>query len=108
MDVVDLYDFVRLIIGIHRSRKMEAKSSLPFPQESKPEDSPLSGSSTTLPLSAHIAARGDLDVEKTVTKRPEEDGQPAARVMTALDWTGPDDPENPENWSTGKKAYHVA
>lgn len=108
MDVVDLYDFVRLITGNHRGKKMEAKSSLPPPHESKPEGSPLTGSSTTLPLSAHMAANEDHDVEKTVTERPEEGGQPAARVMTALDWTGPDDPENPENWSTGKKAYHIA
>jgi len=29
-------------------------------------------------------------------------------AVTALDWTGPNDPENPENWSAGKKAFHIA
>jgi hypothetical protein len=28
-------------------------------------------------------------------------------TTTAHDWTGPDDPENPRNWSTAKKIYHV-
>src|SRR4051812_3931220 len=101
MDVVDLYDLIRLITGNHRKKYMEGKSPLQFPQESKPEDSPLSGSSMTLPMSAHRAVEEDHVVEKMETKRPEEGGQTAARVMTALDWTGPDDPENPENWSAG-------
>lgn len=29
------------------------------------------------------------------------------QITTAQDWTGPDDPGNAENWSGGKKAYHV-
>jgi len=32
----------------------------------------------------------------------------AEKVVTALDWTGPEDPENPENWPSGKKSFHVA
>ena len=28
-------------------------------------------------------------------------------TATAHDWTGPDDPENPRNWSAAKKIYHV-
>jgi hypothetical protein len=30
-----------------------------------------------------------------------------ARVMTAQDWTGPDDPENPHNWPLSKKIWHT-
>ena len=30
-----------------------------------------------------------------------------ARVVTALDWTGPDDPENPRNWPLWQKIYHT-
>jgi hypothetical protein len=29
------------------------------------------------------------------------------RVVTAQDWMGPDDPENPMNWPTWKKVYHA-
>lgn len=32
----------------------------------------------------------------------EYDGEP----KTAHDWWGPDDPGNPQNWSSGKKIYH--
>lgn len=28
-------------------------------------------------------------------------------ITTAQDWIGPNDPENPRNWSTPKKIYHV-
>lgn len=31
----------------------------------------------------------------------------AQRVVTAQDWIGPDDPENPLNWPTLKKVYHT-
>lgn len=30
------------------------------------------------------------------------------KITTAVDWAGPDDPDNPLNWSTAKKAYHTA
>ncbi|TVY83941.1 Polyamine transporter [Lachnellula suecica] len=29
------------------------------------------------------------------------------RTLTAQDWTGPDDPENPRNWPFGKKVFHT-
>jgi hypothetical protein len=29
------------------------------------------------------------------------------RVVTAQDWTGPDDPENPHNWSMRKRTWHT-
>jgi hypothetical protein len=32
----------------------------------------------------------------------------ATRTVTAQDWTGPDDPENPHNWPRGKKIYHMS
>ena len=34
--------------------------------------------------------------------------EPVQRVVTAQDWNGSDDPENPLNWPTWKKAYHTA
>lgn len=51
----------------------------------------------------------DDDIEKQSTRRDTEASpNPAARVVTAQDWTSPDDPENPMNWSLRKKAYHTA
>lgn len=48
------------------------------------------------------------DLEKTKTQRDVEAGHgPATRVVTAQDWTGPDDPENPFNWPLSKRVYHV-
>jgi hypothetical protein len=29
------------------------------------------------------------------------------RVVTAQDWTGPDDPENPHNWPLRKRIWHT-
>ena len=34
--------------------------------------------------------------------------EPLRRTITAQDWNGFDDPENPLNWSFKKKAYHTA
>jgi len=50
------------------------------------------------------------DLEKMTTdKSTVADTTPAAGgLVTVLDWTGPNDPENPENWSAGKKAFHIA
>ncbi|KAK5081633.1 hypothetical protein LTR05_007766 [Lithohypha guttulata] len=48
------------------------------------------------------------DIERTATEQSPSTPHKPERVTTALDWTGPEDPENPENWSTGKKAFHIA
>jgi hypothetical protein len=29
------------------------------------------------------------------------------KTITAQDWTGPDDPENPHNWPMWKRCYHT-
>jgi len=50
----------------------------------------------------------DVDLEKQSTHHDAAAEHPAAtRVVTAQDWTGPNDPENPHNWSIYKKSYHV-
>lgn len=49
---------------------------------------------------------GGTDVERAVTSKSERERK-VTRVVTAQDWTGPDDPENPHNWSTFKKTWHV-
>ena len=48
----------------------------------------------------------DVDSEKEA-ERDVEDLPPTTRVVTAQDWTGPNDPENPQNWSLLVRAYHT-
>ena len=43
-----------------------------------------------------------IDTEKGPTST---ETQAAAQTV---EWDGPKDPENPQNWSTAKKAYHAA
>jgi hypothetical protein len=35
------------------------------------------------------------------------ESSPVHRVVTAQDWTGPHDPENPHNWPLWKRIYHT-
>lgn len=50
-----------------------------------------------------------VDLEKSITEDDLEAGQrtPAVRTVTAQDWTGPDDPENPHNWPMTQRIYHT-
>ncbi|KAK6434903.1 hypothetical protein LTR95_008910 [Oleoguttula sp. CCFEE 5521] len=48
------------------------------------------------------ANRNLYDVEKGEVKSEEPKAQ-----LSANDWSSPHDRENPQNWSTGKKAYHT-
>ena len=47
-----------------------------------------------------------LDEKPTSGKNDEEAQSPPQPPPAALDWDGPDDPENPMNWSLGLKTYH--
>lgn len=46
-------------------------------------------------------SKDSYDIEK---KQIDQD--PAPKETAVLDWTGPDDPDNPINWSRWKKARH--
>lgn len=52
----------------------------------------------TNPQSGHQAPDDGERAEKMIT--PKKD-------MNVMDWNGPDDPENPHNWSTWQKVYHA-
>ncbi|KAE9968780.1 hypothetical protein EG328_007271 [Venturia inaequalis] len=53
-----------------------------------------------------LADQVDLEKEWD-SSHPDLEGGPVIRTVTAQDWTGPDDPENPHNWSLGKRIYHT-
>lgn len=48
------------------------------------------------------------DLEKAATHSSGGAHEPATRIVTAVDWNGPDDPGNPLNWPLWKKCYHTA
>lgn len=52
--------------------------------------------------------KAEHDIERSATEQACPVSHKPEKVTTALDWIGPEDPENPENWSTGKKAFHIA
>jgi multidrug resistance protein len=45
------------------------------------------------------------DLEKAPTQASHGPHEPATRIVTAVDWNGPNDPENPLLWPTWKKIY---
>jgi hypothetical protein len=52
---------------------------------------------------------GNADVEKApeVEAPVDKNGSQLKHAVTAQDWTGPNDPENPQNWSMKRKVYHA-
>ena len=50
---------------------------------------------------------GEYDLEKATTHGSHGNHEPATRIATAADWTGPDDPGNPLTWSIWQKAYQT-
>ena len=70
-----------------------------------------SDSDSTLSLSSHPDQLDETrDIEKIATSNAQQSkhGSPAQRAVTAQDWTGPDDPEDPHNWPLWKRIYHTA
>lgn len=47
------------------------------------------------------------DLEKAKTQTDHSIHEPATRIVTAVDWTGSDDPGNPHNWPMWKKIYQT-
>lgn len=71
------------------------------------EDSSATASLHSLPSTSRLDGNG-LDIEKHPTQNTEHAGRSElAKAPTAQDWTGPDDPENPENWPIWSKIYHT-
>jgi hypothetical protein len=49
----------------------------------------------------------DTDIEDELPHHHDIEGTPVRRTVTAQDWTGPDDPENPHNWPIWKRIWHT-
>ncbi len=88
--------------------RVVSEHDLPFDPEkmSSPTESEASSTMDHIPV-----AQVPADLEKADTRATQHSTisqQPAHRVKTAQDWTGPNDPENPLNWTIGWKVYTVA
>src|SRR5205809_277064 len=65
-------------------------------------------------LATKLPSRGSSDTprysQETSSIHPVESVPPnaVARTLTAADWDGPQDPENPWNWSLSKRVYQTA
>ncbi|KAF2665679.1 putative bicyclomycin resistance protein [Microthyrium microscopicum] len=62
----------------------------------------------------HLAIELDLERSSSDEETHQNDieasrvgSRTVTRVVTAQDWTGPDDPENPHNWFIGKRIWHT-
>ncbi|OCL10986.1 MFS multidrug transporter-like protein [Glonium stellatum] len=72
----------------------------------------LEGGAGQLPeqVHTHHGANGEATVYGDFEKDKEQDVEDlptTTRVVTAQDWSSPDDPENPQNWSMLLRAYHT-
>jgi hypothetical protein len=56
-------------------------------------------------LEGYSSEEQGSDIEAVESKRSEHHA--VSRVVTAQDWTGHDDPENPHNWGIYKRAWHT-
>ena len=63
-------------------------------------------------ISTPVSSSASSQMEKinNIARLPElerEDNSVVHRTVTAQDWTGPDDPENPHNWPMWQRVYHT-
>lgn len=89
-----------------------ADRSIDFAELQAEKMSEHSDSSSSISIPSRLGgAEAADDLEKSLshaTQHSARSGHPVQKVVTAQDWTGPDDPENPMNWGIWKKVYHVA
>lgn len=91
-------------LEISRSKETEeSQSDFGLGVDLEKEDSTTS--SLTDPEAVYISTHGQT-VSRHTTHHTHHSGHSAHRVVTAQDWTGPDDPENPHNWPAWKRYWH--
>ncbi|KAG9185568.1 hypothetical protein G6011_06899 [Alternaria panax] len=56
----------------------------------------------------HPSQTVNAEEEQRISERPTHKDETAAVPLESLDWSGPDDPDNPHNWSILKASYHTA
>jgi hypothetical protein len=86
---------------------MESKrQGLELDKMSTHSDSGSTTSSRSLPN--QLDESRDMEKIATSNTSRSKHASPAQKTVTAQDWTGPDDAENPWNWPLWKRLYHTA
>jgi hypothetical protein len=49
----------------------------------------------------------NISEEQRASDRVADKDESSTLPVSSLDWNGPDDPDNPHNWSIWKAAYHT-
>jgi hypothetical protein len=70
-------------------------------------DIPAPESHSRDPLAFELRLESSSDEGTYDEETPREQHNVISRVVTAQDWTGPDDPENPHNWPLFKRIWHT-
>ncbi|KAK3678914.1 hypothetical protein LTR78_001367 [Recurvomyces mirabilis] len=71
------------------------------------EESIMEAIEVDSPVASIHQVHESTDLEKSATKETQTTHEPVTRTMTAQDWSGPDDPDNPQNWTLFKRAMHI-
>jgi len=79
----------------------DSQSSIEIVSEVEKDDSSLSD------LEAARIREQASAISRHTTHHTQHSGPAVHRVVTAQDWTGPDDPENPHNWPLWKRIWHA-
>lgn len=79
----------------------DTESSLSVVADIEKDDSSISDLEA-----AHISEQAPA-ISRLTTQYTQHSAPAAHRVVTAQDWTGPDDPENPHNWPLWKRIWHT-
>ena len=79
----------------------ESQSSIAIVAESEKDDRSISDLEA-----AHTHGEAPA-ISRHTTQHTQHTGTTVHRVVTAQDWTGPDDPENPQNWPLWKRVWHA-
>ncbi|MCJ1482662.1 hypothetical protein MMC06_002828 [Schaereria dolodes] len=97
---------------------LTSTTSLPIVEKTETHDTASTSgeqySNEVLALGPLSTTRNHEDPEKAfkairtnASHRSTDRQGPITRTVTAQDWTGPDDPENPMNWSLASRIYHT-
>jgi hypothetical protein len=79
----------------------DSQSSITIGTDVEKDDSSISDLEA-----AHVHEQAPT-ISRHTTQYTQHSAPTVHRVVTAQDWTGPDDPENPHNWPLWKRIWHT-
>ena len=109
----------RLFLGLKITPYIDEQDGFVLPQQAVGENAVATNNNPELQSNRDAEREGseigsdrssDKDIEKEAPTEPQQPSEkPEQKSDTnVVDWYGPDDKENPQNWSTAKKAFTFA